>query len=300
MHKFTRQTWVIGLFTLIVIGGGVLGYQFLRGQNLFNRNSFYYAYFQDIGGLYVTNRITINGLTVGRVSQLSFVNDGTGRILAQFSFPSDIRLQHTTQAEIANAGLIGGSIVRLHGAYGNGPYLTPGDTIPGLTEMPYAQTLSTQVGPLLAQVDTVLHSLKRVLRVTEKNLTDERAQALYTEAYSLLSNLRKTSEALPATLAQANASLKAMNGQIAAIGQRWTTTLDSLQPSFTGVVRRSDTLLLAASSLLQGMQEGKGSMGKLLQDEALYDNFQTTVRALDSILAEVKANPRRYFNFSIF
>ena len=300
MHKFTRQTWVIGLFTLVVIGGGVLGYQFLRGQNLFHRNSFYYAYFQDIGGLYVTNRITINGLTVGRVSQLSFVNDGSGRILAQFSFPSEIRLQHTTRAEIANAGLVGGSIVRLHGAYGNGPYLTPGDTILGVTEMPYAQTFSTQVGPLLAQVDTVVNSLKRVLRVAEKNLTDERAEALYTEAYSLLSDLRKTSASLPATVAQANASLKAMNGQIAAIGQRWTTTLDSLQPSFTGVVRRSDTLLASASSLLQGMQEGKGSMGKLLQDEALYDNFQTTVRALDSILAEVKANPRRYFNFSIF
>ena len=300
MHKFTRQTWVIGLFTLVVIGGGVLGYQFLRGQNLFHRNSYYYAYFQDIGGLYVTNRITINGLSVGRVSQLSFVNDGSGRILAQFSFPSEIRLQHTTRAEIANAGLVGGSIVRLHGAYGNGPYLTPGDTILGVTEMPYAQTFSTQVGPLLAQVDTVVNSLKRVLRVAEKNLTDERAEALYTEAYSLLSDLRKTSASLPATVAQANASLKAMNGQIAAIGQRWITTLDSLQPSFTGVVRRSDTLLASASSLLQGMQEGKGSMGKLLQDEALYDNFQTTVRALDSILAEVKANPRRYFNFSIF
>ena len=300
MHKFTRQTWVIGLFTLVVIGGGVLGYQFLRGQNLFHRNSYYYAYFQDIGGLYVTNRITINGLSVGRVSQLSFVNDGSGRILAQFSFPSEIRLQHTTRAEIANAGLVGGSIVRLHGAYGNGPYLTPGDTILGVTEMPYAQTFSTQVGPLLAQVDTVVNSLKHVLRVAEKNLTDERAEALYTEAYSLLSDLRKTSASLPATVAQANASLKAMNGQIAAIGQRWTTTLDSLQPSFTGVVRRSDTLLASASSLLQGMQEGKGSMGKLLQDEALYDNFQTTVRALDSILAEVKANPRRYFNFSIF
>ena len=300
MHKFTRQTWVIGLFTLVVIGGGVLGYHFLRGQNLFHRNSYYYAYFQDIGGLYVTNRITINGLSVGRVSQLSFVNDGSGRILAQFSFPSEIRLQHTTRAEIANAGLVGGSIVRLHGAYGNGPYLTPGDTILGVTEMPYAQTFSTQVGPLLAQVDTVVNSLKHVLRVAEKNLTDERAEALYTEAYSLLSDLRKTSASLPATVAQANASLKAMNGQIAAIGQRWTTTLDSLQPSFTGVVRRSDTLLASASSLLQGMQEGKGSMGKLLQDEALYDNFQTTVRALDSILAEVKANPRRYFNFSIF
>ncbi len=300
MHKFTRQTWVIGLFTLVVIAGGVLGYQFLRGQNLFHRNSFYYAYFQDIGGLYVTNRITINGLTVGRVSQLSFVNDGTGRILAQFSFPPDIRLQHTTQAEIANAGLIGGSIVRLHAAYGNGPYLNPGDTIPGLTEMPYAQTFSTQVGPLLAQVDTVVNSLKRVLRVTENNLTDERAKALYTEAYALLSNLRKTSEALPATLAQANASLSSLNGQVKAIGNRWTKTLDELQPSLGEVVRRSDTLLLAAASLLQGMKEGKGSMGKLLQDEALYNNFQTTVRALDSILAEVKANPRRYFNFSIF
>ncbi len=300
MQQRTRQTWFIGIFTLIVVAAGVVGYQFLRGQNLFNRNSYYYAYFDDIGGLYVTNRITINGLAVGRVSDLTFVNDGTGRIRAQLSFPKELRLQHTTQAEIANAGLIGGSVVRLHKAYGNGPYLVPGDTIPGVTEMPYTQTLSTQVGPLLSHVDTVMRSLKQVLRVAEKSLSAERAEALYSEIYTLLTNLRRTSESLPATVAGVNATLKAMNGQVTQIGARWTRTLDSLQPSLAGVIGRSDTLVASANQLLRQMQAGEGSMGKLLRDDQLYYDFQTTVRALDSILGEVKQNPRRYFNFSIF
>lgn len=300
MQKRSRQTWFIGIFTLLVLVAGVVGYQFLKGQNFFSSNCYYYAYFNDIGGLYVTNRITINGLTVGRVSDLTFVNDGTGRIRAQFSFPEEIRLQHSTRAEIANAGLIGGSIVRLHEAYGNGPYLAPGDTIPGVTEMTYTQTLSTQVGPLLSHVDTVVRSLKQVLRVAEKSLTNERAESLYAETYALLSNLRRSAEAFPVTMENANASLKTINGQVAQIGRRWESALDSLQPSLAGAIRRSDTLLASASQLLQQMQAGEGSMGKLLQDDQLYHDFQTTVRALDSILAEVKQNPRRYFNFSIF
>ena len=98
----------------------------------------------------------------------------------------------------------------------------------------------------------------------------------------------------------ANASLKTINGQVAQIGRRWESALDSLQSSLAGAIRRSDTLLASASQLLQQMQAGEGSMGKLLQDDQLYHDFQTTVRALDSILAEVKQNPRRYFNFSIF
>jgi len=300
MHKQTRQTWLIGIFTLIVFLAGILGYQYLKGKDLFHTKNTYFAYFDNIGGLYVTNKIVVNGLTIGYVSDLRFASDGSGRILAEFTLPSHIRLQTTTHAEIVNAGLIGGSIVRFYDALGNGPTLLPNDTIPGTSEKPYTETLSTQLSPLLANVDSVLNSFKNVLRVAEQTLSQQRAEAAYQDVQQLLQNLRTTTAALPATIANINNTVKSVGNNLATVQKLVVTTIDSLRLPLQSAMLRADSLLLSTSNIVRNIEAGKGTMGQLIQNESLYHELSSTVRSLDSILTDVQQHPSRYFKFSIF
>jgi len=300
MQTRTKQTWLIGLFTLVVLSGGVVGYQFLKGRDIFNRSSYYYSYFNNIGGLYVSNRVVINGLSVGYVSDLRFANDGTGRILAQFRCPSTLRLQRTAHSQIVNAGLIGGSVVRLYDAWGEGPYLNSGDTIPGSSEIPYTEALSTKLSPLISNVDTMVRSLKVVLQVAERTVTEQRVDETYQELYALLRSLRTTAAALPATVSNVNTAVNKFSSTADTMQYLMTTRLEELHPTLRSALLRTDSLLAVASHLAHDVQDGRGTIGKMAQDDSLYYDLRSSVRSLDSLLTDIQRHPKRYFKFSIF
>ena len=300
MQTRTKQTWLIGLFTLVVLSGGVVGYQFLKGRDIFNRSSYYYSYFNNIGGLYVSNRVVINGLSVGYVSDLRFANDGTGRILAQFRCPSTLRLQRTAHSQIVNAGLIGGSVVRLYDAWGEGPYLNSGDTIPGSSEIPYTEALSTKLSPLISNVDTMVRSLKVVLQVAERTVTEQRVDETYQELYALLRSLRATAAALPATVSNVNTAVNKFSSTADTMQYLMTTRLEELHPTLRSALLRTDSLLAVASHLAHDVQDGRGTIGKMAQDDSLYYDLRSSVRSLDSLLTDIQKHPKRYFKFSIF
>ena len=300
MQTRTKQTWLIGLFTLVVLSGGVVGYQFLKGRDIFNRSSYYYSYFNNIGGLYVSNRVVINGLSVGYVSDLRFANDGTGRILAQFRCPSTLRLQRTAHSQIVNAGLIGGSVVRLYDAWGEGPYLNSGDTIPGSSEIPYTEALSTKLSPLISNVDTMVRSLKVVLQVAERTVTEQRVDETYQELYALLRSLRATAAALPATVSNVNTAVNKFSSTADTMQCLMTTRLEELHPTLRSALLRTDSLLVVASHLAHDVQDGRGTIGKMAQDDSLYYDLRSSVRSLDSLLTDIQKHPKRYFKFSIF
>ena len=300
MQTRTRQTWIIGIFTLAVLVAGVVGYQFLKGRDIFNRSSYYYSYFNNIGGLYVSNRVVINGLSVGYVAELRFANDGTGRIIAQFRCPSTLRLQRTAHSQVVNSGLIGGSVVRLYDAWGNGPYLAPGDTIPGSSEMTYTEAFSTKLSPLIANIDTMVRSLKVVLQVAEHTVTEQRVEDTYRELYALLRNLRMSAAALPATVANVNTAVNKLATASDTIQYLMTTTIGELQPSLRSALLRTDSLLVVATQLANNVQNGQGTLGKIAQDDSLYYDLRSSVRSLDSLLTDIQKYPKRYFKFSIF
>ncbi len=300
MQTRTKQTWIIGIFTLAVLVAGVVGYQFLKGRDIFNRSSYYYSYFNNIGGLYVSNRVVINGLSVGYVSELRFANDGTGRIIAQFRCPSTLRLQRTAHSQVVNSGLIGGSVVRLYDAWGNGPYLAPGDTIPGSSEMTYTEAFSTKLSPLIANIDTMVRSLKVVLQVAEHTVTEQRVEDTYRELYALLRNLRMSAAALPATVANVNTAVNKLATASDTIQYLMTTTIGELQPSLRSALLRTDSLLVVATQLANNVQNGQGTLGKIAQDDSLYYDLRSSVRSLDSLLTDIQKYPKRYFKFSIF
>ena len=300
MQTRTKQTWIIGIFTLAVLVAGVVGYQFLKGRDIFNRSSYYYSYFNNIGGLYVSNRVVINGLSVGYVSELRFANDGTGRIIAQFRCPSTLRLQRTAHSQVVNSGLIGGSVVRLYDAWGNGPYLAPGDTIPGSSEMTYTEAFSTKLSPLIANIDTMVRSLKVVLQVAEHTVTEQRVEDTYRELYALLRNLRMSAAALPATVANVNTAVNKLATASDTIQYLMTTTIGELQPSLRSALLRTDSLLVVVTQLANNVQNGQGTLGKIAQDDSLYYDLRSSVRSLDSLLTDIQKYPKRYFKFSIF
>lgn len=59
-------------------------------------------------------------------------------------------------------------------------------------------------------------------------------------------------------------------------------------------------VLVAADSLLSAIQSGQGTLGKLAADSALYNETTSTVKELHGLLQDIRANPRRYFSFSVF
>lgn len=309
--KFTKEIKA-GLIAILAIVGFVILFQFMKGKSLFTTDNIFYAKFDNVEGLAASNPVSINGLKVGQVDQIIPITEADGKIhfVVKVTVDDNFEFSKRSTLEIFEPGLMSGKEMRVNLAYGK-PMAKDGDTLKGAFTLSMMNNISSQVGPVKDQLQVVL---KRVdsLMVNANALTDAQNQQAIR---ALLSSLNRTVSSFEATSQQTNALLanndpriqKMLdNANLATISAK--TTIDKYgrvadEVDMQKLNNTIDKLSLTADKLngiISGIQNGEGSLGKLTKDEQLYNNLNESSANLNNLILDLKANPKRYLNFSVF
>ena len=301
-----------GLIALLAIVGFVILFQFMKGKSLFTTDNIFYAKFDNVEGLEASNPVSINGLKVGQVDQIIPVTEKDGKIhfVVKVTVDDEFIFSKKSTLEIFEPGLMSGKQMRVNLAYGN-PMAKDGDTLAGAFTLSMMNNISSQVGPVKDQLQIVLKRVDSLANNANQILNDQNKA----EIKALLQNLNRTVASFEGTSRQTNALLANNdprvqqvldNANLATISAK--TAIDKYgrvaeQVDVQKLNNTIDKLSLTADKLngvISGIQNGEGSLGKLTKDEELYRNLNESSQNLNKLILDLKENPKRYLNFSVF
>lgn len=309
--KFSKEIKA-GLIAIIAIVGLVILVQFMKGKNVFTSDNTFYVRYDQVDGLEPSNPVTINGLKVGLIEKIVPVTTKEGKIYfyVKFSVDNDFSFSKNSLVEIVKPDFMGSSQLKINMVYDN-LLAKEGDTLKGAVKVSAMQSLTTQVKPLKNKVHSVLSNLDSTL-VSTNQLLDEQnrreIKVLLTNLNNMVSSFKTTSDQagmlivnnearLGRVLHSANETMVSANNTMNKYGKLAEgIDVNQLNKSFEELSQTAEKLNL----LVQNIEQGKGSMGKLAKDEELYNNLTKTAGSLNALLEDFKKNPKRYVHFSVF
>lgn len=301
-----------GLIAIFAIIGFVVLYQFMKGKNLFTTDNVFYAKYDNVEGLSVSNPVSINGLKVGQVDEIKplTTKDGKLHFVVKLTIDDTFEFSKNSTVEIFEPGLMSGKEMKINLFYG-GETANDGDTLKGNYQLSMLNSLSSQVKPVKDQLSNVLLKLDSTLASTNK-IVDEQNRR---EIKLLLSNLNRTIESFKGASDRTNAILanneKGLHEVVANANSAMLTankTLDKYGSvaerinveKLNSTIDQFDQTAGKLNNVISGIQNGEGSLGKLAKDEELYNNLTKTSKNLNELVEDFKLNPKRYVNFSVF
>lgn len=300
--KITREikTAVLVIASLSIF---IWGYSFLKGKDLFTNYKTLYVVYDNVEGLAASAPVTINGLVVGKVTAITIQNN-TGKLLVELQIKSDFPISKSSQVAIYEPGLIGGKQIQIIPNFVDKNIAQTGDTLNGEVKKGLTTLVGDQLAPLqdkvekmIVNADILLNNLNNVLDTKTKE------------------NLKGSIANLNQTLAEFNDAAKNINGIIVSnkenlngtlknfnkVSNDFTMISDSLSKANIGkMVSSLEKTLVNVDKLMSEVQSGKGTIGKMMKDESLYNNLDKTSKELAFLLEDVRLNPTRYVNVSVF
>lgn len=295
------KTAVLAIGSILLF---IFGYSFLKGTNLLDKDRTFYVTYDNVQGLAKASPVTINGLMVGKVKDIVFLNQ-KGKLLVSFSIrKSDFKFSKNSLVRIYSSSLLGDKSLGIYPQYDPENMAVSGDTLVGSVEDDMLVAVTKALGPLEKKVNNTLTTLDVLLH----SITDVLDPKTRVNLQQTIANLNTTMESLNGASNSLNTLLQdnttKLNNTFTNLDQMATnfnSLSDSLSKLETGklftelqnVVTRFDTITSA-------LENGEGSMGQLLKDEQLYQNLKGASKQLDELLEDVKLNPKRYMHISVF
>ena len=291
------------LLVLSCIGTFIFGFGYLKGTSLFDNEKELYAIYEDVEGLMVGAKVTINGYSVGKVKNIDF-DENYKDIKVTFSLRNDLNFSNQSLAQLYEAGLIGGKAIAIIPNNDAGEPIKNGDILPsevkpGLTELVNQQIapLQNKIEGLLSSADSLFAGVSNVLNYESQNNLKLALKGL-TES---ISNINELSESMGRIV---NANEKVFNstmGHVETTSKNLSQLTDSLSKiELSTTMKNMEVASTQLKSILMNLEEGKGSVGKLLNDDALYNELLHSSEALEALLTDLKEHPKKYVHFSLF
>jgi len=317
--KISNET-KIGALTLISVVLLFLGFNFLKGKNLFQTGFYLYANYPDTKGLQASNPVVINGYQVGTVYSMTADDKNLGQIKVELKLNDEYNIPKNSVATIDASPLGTTRVIITMGT--STQYLHTKDTIQAGNKAGMLAALSDKLGPTADNLASVLAHMDTLVMNVNTVLTDANKGSIA----SILNNLNKTTSEFAVTAtslkqmldAQSGSINKTMNnmasvtGNLASnnekinhmISNLETTTNQLSAADIKGIVEKMNVsaaqLNQAMTSLNQKLNSTDGTAGALLNDKALYNNINATVHSMNTLLDDLRVHPKRYVNISVF
>lgn len=305
MIKLSRE-FKTGVVVVVVSALFIWGFNYLKGYNLFQGPSnSYFTEYDNVQGLNAASIVTINGYEVGKVVDITFNKDPEkrGELVVEFTVESDFEFSKNSIAKIYSASLMGGKSLAVIPSY-KGDIAVPGDMLKGEIESDMFSSFGEKLNPLQAKLENVIVSADSLLvhmnDVMDKNTIDniKKSIASFKETMHTLENTSKNADDL---LAQNKSTITATLKNAENITENFSKISDSLSNvRFNELVEKINSSVTSIETMTSGINKGKGTIGKLMNDESVYTNLTNATKELEELLREVKLHPKRFVHFSLF
>lgn len=281
----------------------VFGYSFLKGTNLFQDSRVFFVKYKNVEGLATSAPVTINGLNVGKVNDIRFA-DGNGGLVVKFTVDNAFVFSKSSKVRIYSDGLIGGKSLGIFLEYDPENIAKSGDTLSGAIDGGMLDAVTKALGPLENRLTSTLISVDSML-LSVNDILDKDTRLHLKQA---IQNLNGTMSSLNGASGKLNTLLANNAGKM----DRTFTNLDEMSLNFskfsdslaqiqTGkLVADLQDVIGRFDAIVTGLDNGEGSVGKLLKDEKLYENLEGASKELEKLLEDVRLNPKRYVQVSVF
>jgi len=306
--KITNET-KIGALTSISIVLLILGFNFLKGKDLFTHSKKIYAVFKNVEGLELSNSVSIKGLNVGSVYSIQATDKNIDGILVAISMKKEVNIPKNSVAYI-NPGLINSANIIIDKGDAT-EYIQDEDTLLTTEKGGILSEVQSSLNPVLKTLGSTLGSLDSLTQVVGSMFNP----SVKNNFTTIFANLARSSASLQmllnertSSLARTMVHLDSFTNNLANNNQRINGTLDNLEKT-TGKLANAkiDETLRSAQEAMNSLKDAinkinstNGTAGLLLNDKKLYQNLENTTRSLNILLDDFRMHPKRYVNISVF
>ena len=292
--KITRE-----VKTAILVISGVLLFiylfNYLKGEDLFNNKVSFYTEF-DYNALTMSSPVTINGNSVGKVEAISYQFD-TGKTRVEFSIDPRLKFSKSSTIRLYETGIMGGNGLAVLDSY-EGEKAKKGDFIKSEVQEGLVNSLkanfsglSTNLDKTLRSADTLMVSLNGLVKDNSESglkATISEMNATLKSFKTLSYSLQKVVNANDTKIATTLESFKTASENFSVLSE------DLKKAQLSKTIDDFDATLVKLNSVLSGLDSGKGTLGKLLKNDKLYNNLESVTKELELLLLDIKLHPARY------
>ena len=302
--RFSKEL-KIGVFVVVVLTASFFLINYLRGEDIMNREIELVSQYDNVEGLVASVPVFIKGYKAGKVSEVVYQPESgnfkvTCSIKKEFAIPEDSRMT------IYAVDIMGGKGVRID-LGSSDDMAKDGDMLQPAFEPGLMDGLSAGIGPLLDKVNHTLDSLgvtvsgvNRVL--SEKNTASiSRTVAHLERTMADVSQVVANVEGKSKELDQFVDALSAFAGKLDGLAAKVDTTMTGVK-DFVGTLNESDidSLVISFRELLENINDPNGTIGKLLNDGSVYDSVDLLLNDVDTLVRKIQENPKKYIRISVF
>lgn len=295
----------IGIFAVTVLAVSFFVLNYLRGEDIFNREADYVASYSNVEGLVASAPVYIKGYKAGKVTDVIYVSSEdkfyvTCSVSKQFAVPADSRMM------IYSVDIMGGKGVRLDLGEAS-EMAADGDTLASGFEAGLMDGLSSGIGPLLSKVGMAVDSLSVTISGVNGMLTEKNRDRIENS----LANLEHTL----ANVKDISANIDGKSEQIDA----FIDNLATLSTQLGSLVAKADSTMAGASKVVDSVNDADiagtvealkrlvdninnpdGSVGRLLTEDDVYNSVDSLLTDIDDLISKIKENPKKYLKISVF
>ncbi len=312
--KISNETKV-GALTVIAVIMLILGYNYLKGNELFSTTNTYYAIYDNVDGLTPSNAVMLQGLKVGQVRKVTYRDDK--KLVVVIEINSDLKIGKLDSFKIVAMDIFQNKAIEITTSH-MGPPAVNGDTLiaylkPGITDQ-----ISAVVGPIKAKTEKFILAIDSMIGGFSSQISSgnggELKQSLLT-LKNTLQALNNTASGMDHLLNSDASKFNQILAHVEGITRKLHDNANTLDKIMKNVAQITDSLAASdlkttinnakdavktVATLLEKINKGEGTMGLLINDTKLYDNLKASSESLDKLLIDLKAHPRRYIHFSVF
>lgn len=298
MKKIFKKEIAIGISAVIALAILYSGIEFLKGINIFKPTNHYYVSYTNVAGLGIASPVTVNGFKVGQVLNIQYEYDNPGHVLVEISLDKELKLPKGTKAVLASDLLGSASIMLDMGT--DKSFYEIGEKIDGEIPSGLMDNITNNIMPSLSEIMPKIDSI-----LTSVNLIvgDPAIAASVKRFNDITANLSETTEKLnqfasklnPAmvNITEFTTDLNEISSDLAIVSEE----LKSIH--FDSTMRSINTTAKNLQSITSSLNSPNSSLGLLLNDTKLYNNLNGAAGSLDSLLIDVKKNPKRYISIKL-
>lgn len=306
--KISNETKV-GVLTITALTILILGFNFLKGKDLFKKSKKIYAVFNDLGSLSKSNEVKINGYVIGNVYGLAVKDKDMSGIVATINLTQEVNIPKDSKAMISSP-LVGASYIVIEKGSST-DFLQPGDTLTTRVDVGILDDVKAQLTPTLTKVRNSLDTLNSVLDNVNKMLSSNNRNNIE----QTLANLNRASSSLNGLLDNQTGALAKTIKNAQDLTESLKGNTDNINATIANAKTASEKLAALEiqpaidelkgtigqfKTILAKMDKKDGTLGALINDKTLYNNLQNATLSLEILLDDLRTHPKRYVNLSIF